>query len=245
MDPVLILAALFLVAAVLYGMVGHAGASAYLAIMALVGVAPGVMRPTALVLNILVASIVSLRFGRAGFVRPMTALPILAGSIPAAFVGGAITLPGEVYRPLVGAVLIFAAARFGITAARAGEEFPPRPPIVLAVVSGAVIGVLAGLTGTGGGIFLTPLMLAAGWAGTRFAAGTSAIFILANSISGLAGNIASVGDVPDAIPLWLAAVAVGGLIGSELGSRRLPAPWLRRGLALVLLVAGLKLIFLP
>jgi uncharacterized membrane protein YfcA len=245
MDQVLLLAALFLVAAVLYGMVGHAGASAYLAIMALVGVAPGVMRPTALVLNILVASIVSLRFARAGFVRPISVLPFLAGSIPAAFVGGAIALPGEVYRPLVGAVLIFAAFRFGVTAARAGEEFPPRPPVAWAVVSGGVIGLLAGLTGTGGGIFLTPLILAAGWAGTRFAAGTSALFILANSISGLAGNIASVGNVPDAIPLWLAAVAVGGIIGSELGSRRLPAPWLRRGLALVLLVAGLKLIFLP
>jgi uncharacterized membrane protein YfcA len=244
-EQILALAALFLIAAVLYGMVGHAGASAYLAIMGLVGVAPTVMRPTALVLNILVASIVSLRFWRAGFVKPISALPFLAGSIPAAFLGGAITLPGEVYRPLVGAVLIFAAFRFGITAAQAGEEFPPRPPVVVAVISGAAIGLLAGLTGTGGGIFLTPLLLAAGWAGTRFAAGTSAIFILANSMSGLAGNIASVGSVPAAIPLWLAAVAAGGIIGSELGSRRLPAPWLRRGLALVLLVAGLKLMFLP
>jgi hypothetical protein len=245
MEQVLLLATLFLIAAVLYGMVGHAGASAYLAIMALVGVTPAVMRPTALVLNILVAGIVSLRFARAGFVRPVSALPFLLASIPAAFVGGAITLPGELYRPLVGAVLIFAAFRFGVTASQAGEEFPPRPPVVLAVFSGAVIGLLAGLTGTGGGIFLTPLLLAAGWAGTRFAAGTSAIFILANSIAGLAGNIASVGNVPSAIPLWLAAVAVGGFIGSELGSRTLPAPWLRRGLALVLLVAGLKLIFLP
>src|SRR5688500_1436810 len=245
MEQVLLLAALFLLAAVLYGMVGHAGASAYLAIMALVGVTPAVMRPTALVLNILVASIVSLRFARASFVRPVSALPFLLGSIPAAFIGGAITLPGEVYRPMVGAVLIFAAIRFGVTASRAGEEFPPRSPVGLAVVSGAVIGLLAGLTGTGGGIFLTPLLLAAGWAGTRFAAGTSAIFILANSISGLAGNVASVGNVPSAIPLWLAAVAAGGFIGSELGSRALPAPWVRRGLALVLLVAGLKLIFLP
>jgi uncharacterized membrane protein YfcA len=245
MEQVLILAGLFLVAAVLYGMVGHAGASAYLAIMALLSVTPAVMRPTALVLNILVASIVSLRFGRAGFVKPIAALPFLIGSIPAAYVGGAITLPAEIYRPLVGVVLIFAAARFAITAARAGEEFAPRPPVVAAVISGAMIGLLAGLTGTGGGIFLTPLMLAAGWAGTRFAAGTSAIFILSNSIAGLAGNIASVGNVPDAIPIWLAAVAVGGIIGSELGSRRLPAPWLRRGLALVLLVAGLKLVFVP
>src|ERR687891_2537666 len=143
MDQVLLLAGLFLVAAVLYGMVGHAGASAYLAIMALVGVAPEVMRPTALVLNILVASIVSLRFARAGFVKPMSVLPFLIGSVPAAFLGGAITLPGEVYRPLVGATLIFAAFRFGVTAGQARDEFPPRPPLVLAVISGAVIGLLA------------------------------------------------------------------------------------------------------
>lgn len=245
MEPILLLAALFLVAAVLYGMVGHAGASAYLAIMALLGVSPGVMRPTALVLNILVASIVSLRFARAGYVRPMAVLPFLAGSVPAAFLGGALTLPGEIYRPLVGGVLIFAAVRFGVTAARVGEEFPPRPPLPAAVMSGAAIGLLAGLTGTGGGIFLTPLMLAAGWAGTRYAAGSSALFILANSVSGLAGNVGAVGNLPSAIPLWLGAVAIGGIIGSELGSRMLPAPWLRRGLALVLLVAGLKLIFLP
>src|SRR5215208_3784940 len=158
-EQILLLATLFLVAAVLYGMVGHAGASAYLAVMGLLSVTPAVMRPTALVLNILVASIVSLRFARAGFVKPMAALPFLIGSIPAAYLGGAITLPGEVYRPLVGAVLIFAAIRFGITAGRAGDEFAPRPPLLAAVLSGAVIGLLAGLTGTGGGIFLTPLML--------------------------------------------------------------------------------------
>lgn len=245
MDQVLLLAALFFAAAVLYGMVGHAGASAYLAAMGLVGVAPEVMRPTALTLNILVAVIVSARFARAGYVRPLSALPFLVGSVPAAFVGGALTLPGELYRPLVGATLLFAAARFGVTAGRPAEEFPPRPPVLPAVVAGAVIGLLAGLTGTGGGIFLTPLLIAAGWAGTRYAAGTSVIFILANSISGLAGNVGAVGGIPSAIPLWLGLVAVGGAIGSELGSRRLPAPWVRRALAAVLVVAGLKLIFLP
>jgi uncharacterized membrane protein YfcA len=245
MDQALLLAALFLTAAILYGMVGHAGASAYLAAMALVGLSPGEMRPTALVLNILVASIVTLRFARAGFVRPLSALPFLVGSVPAAFLGGTITLPAEIYRPMVGAVLLVAAAGFGMTAARAGDEYSPRAPWPLAVVSGAAVGLLAGLTGTGGGIFLTPLLIAAGWAGTRFAAGTSALFILANSISGLAGNLAAVGSIPAAIPLWLGSVAVGGAIGSELGSRRLPAPWLRRGLALVLLIAGLKLIFFP
>lgn len=245
MEQTLILAGLFFLAAILYGMVGHAGASAYLAAMALVGVSPEVMKPTALTLNILVASIVTYRFWRAGFVRPLSAVPFLVGSVPAAFIGGAVVLPPEIYRPLVGVILLFAAFRFGVTAARPAEEFAPRAPFALAVISGALIGLLAGLTGTGGGIFLTPLLIAAGWAGTRFAAGTSAIFILANSISGLAGNIGAVGNIPAAIPLWLVVVAIGGAIGSELGSRRLPAPWVRRGLALVLLVAGLKLIFLP
>jgi uncharacterized membrane protein YfcA len=244
-DQTLLLAILFLVAALLYGSVGHAGASAYLASMALVGVAPAEMKPTALVLNILVASIVTLRFARAGYVRPWALLPFLIGSIPAAFIGGGLTLPTQIYRPLVGAVLLVAAARFGWTASDAGEDFPPRAPWPGALVAGAGIGLLAGLTGTGGGIFLTPLLLAAGWAGTRFAAGTSAAFILANSISGLAGNLASVGSLPSAIPLWLGAVAAGGAVGSQLGSRRMPAPWIRRALAAVLLVAGLKLIFLP
>ena len=244
-DQTLILATLFLAAAVLYGMVGHAGASAYLAAMALLGVAPEVMKPTALVLNILVSAIVTAQFARAGFVRPAAVLPFLVASVPAAFMGGAIALPGETYRPLVGAVLLFAAWRFGATAARASEEFAPRPPLPAAVASGAAIGLLAGLTGTGGGIFLTPLLIGAGWAGTRFAAGTSALFILANSIAGLAGNIGSVGQLPSATPLWLGVVAVGGAIGSELGSRRMPALWVRRALAAVLLVAGLKLIFLP
>jgi uncharacterized membrane protein YfcA len=244
-DQTLLLALLFLAAAILYGSVGHAGASGYLAAMALVGIAPDVMKPTALVLNILVSTIVTIRFARAGYVRPMAILPFLVGSVPAAFLGGALTLPANVYRPIVGGVLLVAAARFGITAGRPSEEFPPRPPWPLAVGSGAGIGLLAGLTGTGGGIFLTPLLLAAGWAGTRFAAGASAAFILANSIAGLAGNIGSVGHLPVTIPLWLGAVAIGGVVGSELGSRRLPPPAFRRALAAVLVIAGLKLIFLP
>ena len=245
MDQALPLALLFLAAAILYGSVGHAGASGYLAAMALVGIAPDVMKPTALVLNILVSTIVTIRFARSGYVRPMAILPFLVGSVPAAFIGGALTLPANIYRPIVGGVLLVAAARFGITAGRPSQEFPPRAPVAAAVASGAGIGLLAGLTGTGGGIFLTPLLLAAGWAGTRFAAGASAAFILANSIAGLAGNIGSVGQLPSAIPLWLGAVAIGGVVGSELGSRRLPPPAFRRALATVLVIAGLKLIFLP
>jgi uncharacterized membrane protein YfcA len=131
-----------------------------------------------------------------------------------------------------------------MTASRVAEESPLLAPWPAAVAVGAGIGLVAGLTGTGGGIFLTPLLLLAGWAGTRFAAGSSAAFILANSVAGLAGNFASVGSLPDALPVWLGAVAIGGFIGSELGSRRLPTAGVRRALAVVLLIAGLKLILL-
>ena len=201
------------------------------------------MKPTALVLNILVAILVTTRFARAGFVRPLAIIPFLVGSVPMAFVGGAIQLPGELYRPLVGVVLLIAAGRFGLVRAQP-EEFPPRAPWPLALVAGAGLGLLAGLTGTGGGIFLTPLLIAAGWAGTRFAAGASAVFILANSVSGLAGAIGSAAALPAWLLLWLPTVAVGGLIGSDLGSRRLPASGVRRALGVVLFIAGLKLIFL-
>jgi uncharacterized membrane protein YfcA len=245
-DPALVLAAAFLAAATLYASVGHAGASAYLAAMALLGVAPATMRPTALALNVLVASLVTLRFHLAGQIRWRAVLPFLAGSIPMAFVGGALTLPPGLYKPLAGIVLLVAAGRLFMTAARAAasEEPEPRVPALPAVASGGVIGLVSGLVGTGGGIFLTPLLLFARWAGARAAAGMSSAFILGNSISGLAGNVASVQALPSALPLWLGAVAAGGLIGSEIGTRRLGTMGLRRALSMVLVVAALKLILL-
>lgn len=236
----------FFGAALLYASVGHAGASGYLAAMGLLGVAPATMKPTALALNILVANIVTIRFGLAGHVRWGVLLPFLVGSIPMAFVGGALVLPGALYKPLVGMVLLVAAVRLLQTARAAGaaEGRETAIPAIPAVIAGAGIGLLSGLTGTGGGIFLTPLILFAGWAPARVAAGISAAFILANSIAGLLGNVASIGSLPAALPIWLMAVAIGGSIGAELGACRLGTPALRRALALVLVVAGLKLIFL-
>jgi len=246
MDPTIVLAATFFVAAILYSSVGHAGASGYLAAMGLLGVAPGTMRPTALALNVLVASIVTVRFHLARQVHWRSVLPFVLGSIPLAFIGGGLVFPGSIYKPLVGAVLLVAAGRLAMTAGRAGatEEPSPHVPLLPAVAVGGVIGLLSGLVGTGGGIFLTPLILFAGWTGTRTAAGISSAFILANSISGLLGNVASVQVLPSALPIWLAAVAVGGLVGAELGARRLGTVGLRRALAAVLMVAGFKLIFL-
>jgi len=241
----LILGLAFFLAAVLYASVGHAGASGYLAVMALLGVAPATMRPTALALNILVATIVTVRFHLAGHVRWRMLLPFVLGSVPLAFVGGALTLPAQVYRPVVGAVLLVAAAQLARTAGRAADgEVPAAIPFGPALASGAGIGLLSGLTGTGGGIFLTPLILFARWSEARVAAGISAAFILANSIAGLLGNVASVPALPPSLPILLLCAAAGGLRGAELGARRLGSPALRRVLAVVLVIAGLKLMFL-
>jgi uncharacterized membrane protein YfcA len=243
MDPsTLLLIFLFLAAAILYSSVGHAGASGYLAAMAFVGVVPSVMKPTALVLNILVATIATIRFARAGYFSWSLLWPFVVGSIPLAFIGGAITLPGHWYKTLVGLVLILSAANLIFEKKKKEKPEPKAPSLAIAILSGAILGLLAGLTGTGGGIFLSPLLIFAGWAETRDTGGVSAAFILVNSVSGLAGNLASMQFLPPAIPFWLAAAVVGGLIGTELGTRRIATTTFRQLLAVVLLIAGGKLI---
>jgi uncharacterized membrane protein YfcA len=241
---VLLLAALFFAAAALYASVGHAGASAYLAAMAIVGLTADVMRPTALVLNLFVASIVVVRFSRAGHLPWRSLVPLVAGSIPAAYLGGTIDVPGEIYRPLVAVALLAGAWR--MATARTDHDVPTRgvPPLP-GILAGAAIGLLAGLTGTGGGIFLTPLLVLAAWTGTRDAAGLSGAFILANSLSGLAGLLSGALVLPDGLPPWIGAVVAGGLIGSWVGASRFSILNLRRALALVLVIAAAKLVFLP
>jgi uncharacterized membrane protein YfcA len=241
----MLLAALFFAAALLYASVGHAGASAYLAAMALVGAAASTMRPTALVLNLFVASIVIVRFARAGHLPWRSLVPLAAGSIPMAFLGGSIELPGEMYRPLVAAVLVAGAWRLATAAVPSEDERAAGVPVLAGIAAGAGIGLLAGLTGTGGGIFLTPLLVLAAWTGTRDAAGLSGAFILVNSIAGLAGLLTGGVSLPPAIPLWVASVAAGGLIGSWLGATRFSILNLRRALAVVLVLAAAKLVFLP
>lgn len=241
----LLLAALFLAAAILYSSVGHAGASAYLAAMALVGVSQSTMRPTALVLNLFVASIVIARFWRAGHLPWRQLAPLAIGSVPMAFVGGSIDLPGEIYRPLVAVALLAGAVRLITASAPDDQEERPGVPWLPGIAVGAVIGLVAGLTGTGGGVFLTPLLVLAAWTATRDAAGLSGAFILVNSISGLAGLMIGGVSLPLAMPLWIAAVVLGGLIGSWLGATRFSILNLRRALAVVLVVAAAKLVFLP
>ncbi len=239
-DQLAILTVLILVVAFLYSSVGHAGASGYIAVMSLYGLAPDVIKPTALALNILVASIATFQFWHAGHFSWQLFWPFAVLAIPCAFVGGYVNLPTQVFKVLVGIVLLFSAIRFFWKPAE--DSVRKEPARVVAVPVGAGLGLLAGLTGTGGGIFLTPLLLLMRWATTKQAAGVSALFILVNSVAGLLGNISSTQRIPSfAIPLAMAAVA-GGAIGSHLGSRRLPHTAIKRLLAIVLLIAGTKLI---
>ena len=240
MDLILILLALFTVA-VLYSSVGHGGASGYLAVMALLAIAPEVTRPTALILNVFVASIAAFQFYRSGYFSWRTFLMFAATSIPFAFIGGMIILPTNIYKIVLGVVLILAAARLAWKLASGVE--PHQPNVWLALAVGAVIGLLSGLVRVGGGIFLTPVLLLMNWSETKQAAGISAMFILVNSISGLLGNYAQVAKLPSGVWLWIAAAAVGGIAGSTLGSKRFDSLTLRRVLAIVLLFAGIKLIF--
>ena len=239
----LVIAILFFAAAMLYASVGHAGASAYLAVMGLFSFAPGVMKPTALALNILVAVVATVRFSRAGLFSWLLFWPFAVTSIPAAFLGGAMTLPTRWYHILVGVVLVYAALWMFRSALKPLGNATHPPPLWIALIAGLALGFLSGLTGVGGGIFLSPLLLYMGWAETRATSGVAAPFILVNSVAGLLGHFSSVSRLPANIPVWGAAVVIGGWIGATYGTKRAPPQVLRQLLSLVLMVAGVKLVF--
>jgi uncharacterized membrane protein YfcA len=234
-----VLLALIALAALLYSSVGHGGASGYLAVMALLGVAPAVMKPAALVLNIFVAGLVAWRLYRAGYFNARLLWPFALGSIPLAFVGGLLTLPGNFYRYLVGTALVLAAIRLLIETHDQPAQSVPRPALAVAV--GAGLGFVSGLTGVGGGIFLSPLLLFLRWADMRHTAALSAMFILLNSLAGIAGHVAAGAGLPSGLPWMVLAALTGAVVGAELAVRRLAPVKLRRLLGVVLLVAGAKM----
>ena len=237
----LLLAALIFVVALLYSTVGHAGASGYIAAMALFGMAPLVMKPTALTLNIIVALIGTIRFYRAGFFSWRTFWPFAIASIPAAYIGGGLTLPVAIYKSIVGVVLLYSAVRLFWSADSADNRKTTLVPIWMALIVGAAIGLLSGLTGVGGGIFLSPVLLLMHWAKTKETSGVSAAFILVNSIAGLLGQYSAISYLPNDLVYWAPAALVGGWIGTELGTKLLPISGIRKWLSVVLVLAGLKL----
>lgn len=231
--------------ALLYASVGHAGATGYIAVMTLFGIGPDVIRPTALVLNVLVASIASVQFFRAGHFRGGLFWPLAAASVPCALLGGTIRLPTVTFEKLVGAVLVVSAIRLvrdswpTRSQRTATPTSPPVPPVLAAIGGG--IGLLSGLTGVGGGVFLTPLLLALRAAPVKEVAAITAPFILVNSLAGLAGGLATGRPLPPVSLPVIAAAVLGGVIGSHLGAFRLPVRVIQLLMAAVLAIASVKL----
>ncbi len=239
----LILVPLIFLAALLFSSVGHGGASAYLAVFALFGMAPASMRPAALCLNVLVASITLYKFYKVRAFDWQLFWPIALTSVPAAFLGGQMTLPNPIYKTLVGFCLLYAAYTIFAQANKVDDVQVKAVTKPLQLLLGAVLGFLAGLTGVGGGIFLSPILLFLCWAKTKVISGVAAAFILVNSISGLLGFISKSPILPDGLAYWALAAILGGLIGAEYGSKKLANPVIRKLLALVLVFAGSKMIF--
>lgn len=239
-----LLAALFFTVAVLYSSVGHAGASGYIAAMSLVSMSVPEIRPTALALNLVVGAIGLYRFSHAGHVAWRVVLPLVLASAPMAWAGARLKLPPGVHELALAAVLVVAALgllRSASGALNTDNGLVPRVPWIPGAVTGAAIGLVSGITGTGGAIFLTPLLLWLRWAPTRDASGISVAFVWFNSLLGLAGLLSVGAVLPGAFPVWVAAVIGGALLGTHLGLRVLPVPTLRRVLAVVLLIAATKL----
>lgn len=241
----LLLTGLIFIAAVLYSSVGHGGASGYLAAMALFNLSPTVMKPSALILNIIVSTIASFHFYRAGGFNRTLFLSVATSSIPCAFIGGMLILPARIYQPLIGVVLLYAAVRLLWQPSPALTSQTARLPSGgMLLLLGGAIGLLSGLTGVGGGIFLSPLLLLMGWATPLQTAGVSAAFILVNSIAGLGGYLTKFSSLPPTIGLWAIAVVIGGWLGANYGSKQIDTRRWQQILAVVLIVAGLKSIAL-
>ena len=228
------------VAAILYSSVGHGGASGYLAVMALFGLEPSLMKPAALTMNVFVTLLVLSRLNKAGHFNWRLFMPFVVTSIPMAFIGGAYMIDSSIYKIIVGVALLLAVLRMVWSA---HDDYELRTPTIpIAMVVGSILGFVSGLTGVGGGIFLSPLLLFFHWTNMRGSAAIAAGFILVNSLAGLAGYATTTQPWPEGITILVIAALVGGIVGSELSARRLAPVQLRKALAIVLVIAGMKMI---
>lgn len=231
---------LLLVVAFLYAAVGHGGASGYLALMALFEFSPEVMKPTALLLNIFVAGISFYSYYRGGFFKWKLFYPFALASIPAAFVGGMISIDSGSYKKILGILLIFAILRMvGVFGQTSNETKDIK--LLPALGIGAVIGLFSGMIGIGGGIILSPVILLLSWGKMKETAAVSALFIWVNSVSGIIGQF-SKGVTFDNHAFFMVGIAViGGLAGGYFGSKKINTKSLTYILAFVLAIACAKL----
>lgn len=233
------------VVALIYASVGQAGATGYIAVFGLAGIDPIAMKSAALMLNLLAAGIGTYQFWRVGRLSWRDIYPFAVLGIPFSLIGGATQLPGDVYLPLVGGLLIVAAGlmvRSAVQRKQPQDTDAIKAPFWPALATGAIIGFVSGTTGTGGGVFLAPVILAMRWGTVRQMAAITAVYNLMNSGAALLGSYVTWSQVPSAMSYWIVAVAAGGVIGAFVGSRLLPDRWMRGVLALLLLAAGAKMI---
>jgi uncharacterized protein len=242
MDPAFTLALAIGAAAALYSSVGHGGASAYIALMALWGLTPDEIRPAALVLNILVAGYAAILFVRAGRFAWRVFWPFALTAIPTAFLAGRLDVPESLYRPLLAAALAAAALRYLLWPKLDADAATKPPPLAIALPTGAALGALAGLTGIGGGVYLSPLLVFARWSDPQRAAGVAACFIVVNSAAGLAGRWSSLASVPPYLPLLAAGALLGAVLGAGLSVAKLDRAAILRALGLVLAIAAIALL---
>ena len=242
MSPELIpfLAVCVFVVALLYASVGHGGASGYLAVMALFSMHPEALKPTALILNIIVAGVGTYLYCSAGQFSWRVFWPFVITSIPMSFLGGTFHLPPELYRPVLGLVLFYAAWR--LFSRRKQDQYQPStPPLAVAMLVGGVLGFASGLIGVGGGIFLSPLMILLRWASVREVSGIAALFILVNSAAGLLGHLSSLSQIPGFAPLLAVMALLGGTLGALCGSRHLPTRTILQAMSVMMVLAGGKM----
>ncbi|RXK61716.1 sulfite exporter TauE/SafE family protein [Lacibacter luteus] len=242
MDYIYLFYVLLFFVAFLYSSVGHGGASGYLALMAIFSIAPEVMKPTALLLNLFVSLTSFIQFYRGGYFRMKLFLPFALASVPMAFVGGLITIDASVYKKILGVLLLIPVARFLFFGNISVDE-KKKHSLPLAIIIGAVIGFLSGLIGIGGGIILSPVLLLLRWADMKQTAAISALFIFVNSLSGLAGQLTKGIQFTNDMYLYVIIAFAGGLAGAYWGAMRLKQEWLKNALAIVLLIAVYKLLF--
>jgi len=242
MDSLYLFYVLLFVVAMLYSSVGHGGASGYLALMAIYAFSPEVMKPTALILNLFVSLISFIQFYRGEHFKWKIFLPLAIASIPMAFLGGIITMEASMYKRILGTLLFIPVIRFLFFANIPDEELK-KSNLALSVLTGSLIGFVSGLIGIGGGIILSPILLLLKWTNQKQTAAISALFIFVNSLSGLAGQLTKgINFSPDMLT-YVAIAFAGGLCGAYLGALKFNQNILKNTLAVVLMLAGWKLIF--
>jgi uncharacterized membrane protein YfcA len=241
-ENILLFSFALIVIAFLYSSVGHGGASGYLALMSIFAFPVSVMKPSALLLNLFVSSISFLFYYRKNYFRPNLFYPFAIASIPAAFIGGFVTLDNTIYKIILGIVLVFAALRlFGIFNFKEKEEVKINLPFALTI--GFAIGLLSGMLGIGGGIILSPILLFLGWTSVKESAAISSLFIFVNSFAGMLGFFLGGKTIPTESFYLVPIAVVGGILGGFYGSGKFSNRTLKMVLGTVILMASIKLIF--